>query len=158
LGADHQATIPTDATEPSSGWYWQFNRAQGYKNTGTTLTPAGAWQTTINESSDWTTDNDPCSLLLGAGWRLPTRAEWLNYVSNGSITNYTDAYNSVLKLHAGGDWQSTSSSWPAGDGIVIWSSSSLSTDHAYNLFGNVSLMADDNNFKSYARSVRCLRD
>lgn len=39
LGADHQATSMGDATEASGGWYWQFNRKQGYKNDGTT-TPA----------------------------------------------------------------------------------------------------------------------
>ena len=48
LGADHQATSATDATEPSAGWYWQFNRLQGYKNDGVTLSPT--WTiTTISE-------------------------------------------------------------------------------------------------------------
>ncbi len=36
LGADHQATAINDATEASAGWYWQFNRKQGYKHDGTT--------------------------------------------------------------------------------------------------------------------------
>ncbi|MCX6277714.1 MAG: hypothetical protein NT004_06435 [Bacteroidetes bacterium] len=30
LGSDHQATAVSDATEPSAGWYWQFNRKQGF--------------------------------------------------------------------------------------------------------------------------------
>ena len=40
LGADHQAASVDDATEASAGWYWQFNREQGYKHVGSTLTPA----------------------------------------------------------------------------------------------------------------------
>ncbi|MEI7983555.1 MAG: hypothetical protein WCI71_18045, partial [Bacteroidota bacterium] len=39
LGANHQATAVNDATELSAGWYWQFNRKQGYKHDGTTRTP-----------------------------------------------------------------------------------------------------------------------
>jgi len=39
LGADHQATAVDDATEASAGWYWEFNRKQGYKNDGSTVTP-----------------------------------------------------------------------------------------------------------------------
>ncbi|MEI7897716.1 MAG: hypothetical protein WCJ26_11825, partial [bacterium] len=34
LGADHQATAVNDGTEASAGWYWQFNRKQGYKHDG----------------------------------------------------------------------------------------------------------------------------
>ncbi len=39
LGADHQASAVSDATEASAGWYWQFNRKQGYKHDGTTKRP-----------------------------------------------------------------------------------------------------------------------
>ena len=45
LGADHQATAVNDATEASAGWYWQFNRKQGYKHDGTTRTPNTTWIT-----------------------------------------------------------------------------------------------------------------
>ena len=39
LGSDQQATAVNDATEASAGWYWQFNRKQGYKHDGSTRTP-----------------------------------------------------------------------------------------------------------------------
>ncbi|MBK6346842.1 MAG: hypothetical protein IPF68_13080 [Bacteroidales bacterium] len=65
LGADHQAIAATDATEASAGWYWQFNRTQGFKHDGTTRTPNTTWIYSINENSDWLPINDPCSLLLG---------------------------------------------------------------------------------------------
>ena len=78
LGADHQATAVNDATEASAGWYWQFNRMQGYKHDGTTRTPNTTWITSINENLDWQAANDPCALELGNGWRIPTYTEWTN--------------------------------------------------------------------------------
>src|ERR1039457_3618720 len=102
LGADHQATSVDDATEPSAGWYWQFNRMQGYKNDGSTVTPA--WTiTSINENSDWQLANDPCAIELGSGWRIPTYTEWTN-VSNSFVplNDWSGEWNSALKLHAAG--------------------------------------------------------
>ncbi|MEI7725510.1 MAG: hypothetical protein WCK09_10430, partial [Bacteroidota bacterium] len=77
LGASHQATAIEDTSEASAGWYWQFNRKQGYKSTQTTVTPF--WTITdINENSDWAVGNDPCNIELGGGWRIPTITEWEN--------------------------------------------------------------------------------
>src|SRR5436190_18905647 len=42
------------------------------------------------------------TLLLGAGWRIPTNAEWTNVDANGGWNSYTNAYASVLKIHAAG--------------------------------------------------------
>ncbi|MGX5691528.1 hypothetical protein, partial [Arcticibacter tournemirensis] len=106
LGASQQATAVADATELSAGWYWQFNRSQGYKYEGTLRTPSNAWTSwisAISENSDWATANDPCNLLLGLGWRLPTRVEWLN--ADAPPQNWTSAANafaSELKLHSAG--------------------------------------------------------
>ncbi|MEI7898532.1 MAG: hypothetical protein WCJ26_15965, partial [bacterium] len=85
----------------SAGWYWQFNRKQGYKHDGTTVTPA--WTiTTINENSDWLSSNDPCKLELGSDWRIPSYTEWNNVLISGGWTNWNGPWNSGLKLHAGG--------------------------------------------------------
>jgi len=82
LGSDHQATAVDDATDASAGWYWQFNRKQGYKNDGSTVTPS--WNlTSINETSDWTTTNDPCNIELGTTWHIPTYTEWHNVDNTG---------------------------------------------------------------------------
>jgi len=101
LGADHQATSVDDASEASAGWYWQFNRKQGYKNDGSADTPA--WTiTNISENSDWLTANDPCTSELGSGWRLPTSTEWSNANAFGNWTDWTGPWDSGLKLHAVG--------------------------------------------------------
>jgi hypothetical protein len=102
LGADHQATDVNDDTEVSAGWYWQFNRKQGYKHDGTQRTPTTNWITNIDENSDWTSANDPCTLELGSGWRIPTYTEWNNVNTAGGWTNWNGPWNSALKLHAAG--------------------------------------------------------
>ena len=86
LGADHQATAVNDATEASAGWYWQFNRMQGYKHDGTTRTPNTTWINSINENFDWLAANDPCAIELGTGWRIPTNFEWINVDASGNWT------------------------------------------------------------------------
>jgi hypothetical protein len=137
LGADHQATAKNDATEASAGWYWQFNRKQGYKHTGTVRTPNTTWITTINENSDWMPANDPCALELGAGWRIPSDTEWINVVASGNWINWNGPWNSALKMHAagyiahqdatlqergicGGYWSSTQYSATQGEELVFW--------------------------------------
>jgi hypothetical protein len=98
LGATNQGSSATDNTDAAAGWYWQFNLKQGYK-----VGPTPAWTVTdINQNSNWVAAQDPCTIELGAGWRIPTGTEWTNADANGSWANYTNAYSSVLKLHAGG--------------------------------------------------------
>jgi hypothetical protein len=102
LGADHQATAVNDATEASAGWYWQFNRKQGYKHDGTNRIPNTNWITSINENSDWIASNDPCIIEFGSVWRIPTQTEWVNLDAGGNWTNWNGPWNSGLKLHAAG--------------------------------------------------------
>ena len=102
LGATDQATAVDDASETAAGWYWQFNSKQGFKHDGTTRTPATTWIGTIAVNSDWLTANNPCTLELGSGWRLPTTTEWANVDASGGWTNLNGPYGSGLKLHAAG--------------------------------------------------------
>jgi hypothetical protein len=102
LGASQQATAVNDATEASAGWYWQFNRKQGYKHDGTTRTPGTPWITSISENSNWQTASDPCTLELGSSWRIPTSTEWVNVNNANGWTSWTGPWGSGLKLHAAG--------------------------------------------------------
>ncbi|MEI6434825.1 MAG: hypothetical protein WCP32_08275 [Bacteroidota bacterium] len=109
LGADHQATAFSDTTEASAGWYWQFNRKQGYKFDGTNRTPNTPWIYPIYENSDWLIANDPCNLELGSNWHIPTSTEWQNVNNagdwannfNGSTGGLNEWYYSPLRMHAG---------------------------------------------------------
>jgi hypothetical protein len=102
LGASNEATSATDATEAASGWYWQFNQMRGYKHDGSLRTPNTAWVSSISENSAWVQANDPCYLLLGSSWRIPTSTEWIAADANGGWDDYLDTYASVLKIHAAG--------------------------------------------------------
>ncbi|MDY0388460.1 MAG: hypothetical protein RBT65_15325 [Methanolobus sp.] len=157
LGADNQASSATDATDASAGWYWQFNRKQGYK-----VGPTPTWTiTSISETSDWTAAQDPCAIELGAGWRIPTKTEWENAdgASGGNWGNYTDAYNSVLKLHAAGYLGGGNGSlYGRGtDGYYRSSTQNLATNG-----WNLSFDSSSSNVGIYDNaagfSVRCLRD
>jgi uncharacterized protein (TIGR02145 family) len=159
LGADHQATAATDNTEASAGWYWQFNRKQGFKHDGTTRTPNTTWITSINENSDWLPANDPCTLLLGSGWRLPTGTEWETANATGGWDNYNETFGSVIKLHAAGCLGfSGGSLYGRGSYGYYWSSSQGDSDDGrYLVFSSgVSGMSYGN--KEYGFSARCLRD
>jgi uncharacterized protein (TIGR02145 family) len=159
LGADNQASSATDATEAAAGWYWQFNRKQGYKHDGTTRTPAITWITSIDEASSWTAADDPCTILLGTGWRIPTQTEWTNADNNQVWNSYIGTYSSVLKIHAAGYLTSNSGGLiPRGSDGIYWSSMQYSNTFGWYLTFSTSHsgMAADN--KAFGFSVRCLRD
>ena len=159
LGSDHQATTVNDATEASSGWYWQFNRKQGYEHDGTTRTPNTTWITSINEDFDWEAGNDPCTIELGIGWRLPTSDEWSNIDAVGNWTNWNGPYGSDLKLHAAGNLSDSGGSMDNrgfyGD---YWSSTRFGSPVGGNQYfdSNTSIM--NSSSKAYGCSVRCVRD
>jgi hypothetical protein len=161
LGADHQATAKNDATEASAGWYWQFNRMQGYKHDGNTRIPNTAWITPINEDYDWQEENDPCALELGGGWRLPTSTEWLTVDAIGEGWNdWSDPWNSALKLHAaGGLYHTNGSLYERGSGGKYWSSSQYGNLSGWALaFGNGYCGVSINDVKADGFSIRCIRD
>ncbi|MEI6436340.1 MAG: hypothetical protein WCP32_16030 [Bacteroidota bacterium] len=158
LGASQQATAVSDATEPSAGWYWQFNRKQGYKHTGSALTPA--WTITgINENSDWITSNDPCTIELGSGWRIPTSTEWTNVDASGNWTNWNGPWNSSLKMHAAGCLNGSGGSLNGrGTGGYYWSSTQYSAPLGWYLGFYSSNSGMNYSYKAYGFSLRCLRD
>lgn len=161
LGSDRQATTVGENTEAPAGWYWQFNLKQGYKHDGTTRTPNTTWITYIEENSDWLPANDPCSLLLGDGWRLPTKMEWINVsgTSGGNWGTWTGAFGSPLKLHAAGRiYYSTGNLNHRGTSGNYWSSTQANTIWSFLLnftsggCGAISLE------KTWGYSARCIRD
>ena len=155
LGSTNQASSANNLTDASAGWYWQFNRKRGYADG-----PTPAWTiTSIEENSDWLAAQDPCTIELGALWRIPTETEWTNAEANGAWNNYTDTYNSVLKLHATGYMNFFTGLLisPSTNGYY-WSSSQNSNTSCriLSIGSGHSYMANDD--KAYGFSVRCLRD
>jgi len=159
LGSDHQATAVSDATEPSAGWYWQFNRKQGFKHNGATRIPATTWITSINEDSDWIGVNDPCTLELGSGWRLPTNSEWTNVDASGSWASSTQAWGSELKLHAAGYLDGTTGILSGrGSSGSFWSGTQYGTQKGWNLLFQSGSCAVYYLGKEQASPIRCIRE
>lgn len=159
LGAGRQALSATDNSEASAGWYWQFNRKQGYKHDGITRTPNTAWNTSINEYIDWLPANDPCALLLGSGWRLPAGTEWETADDTGGWDNYNETFTSILKLNASGLLLSSNGSLVnRGSYGLYWSISQYGPDNGRNLGVGSGYSGMGVSNKASGRSVRCLRD
>jgi hypothetical protein len=159
LGANHQASAVNDSTEESAGWYWQFNRMQGYKHSGLSRTPYSTWMNPINEDLQWHSSNDPCALLLGDGWRLPSYSEWYNVDDIGGWINWNGPWNSVLKMHAAGYLSfSDGSLGNRGSTGYFWSTVEGYTDvgwffYFYNDFSGMGAAS-----KAFGFSARCLQD
>jgi uncharacterized protein (TIGR02145 family) len=161
LGASEQATVVSDATEASAGWSFQFNHKQGFKHDGTIRTPNTTWINSIVESSNWIAAKDPCSLELGADWRIPTNTEWTNVngATGGNWTNWNGPYGSALKLHAAGYLNHSDGSLTnRGSHGYYWSSTQSDATYGSFLYFN-SGSCDMYNFsKAYGFSIRCIRD
>ncbi|MCX6303559.1 MAG: hypothetical protein NT040_01190 [Bacteroidetes bacterium] len=156
LGASQQAASVDDTTEAAAGWYWQFNRKQGYMNNGTTLTPS--WTITgINEDLSWQAANDPCAIMLGSGWHVPTYNEWYHVDNSGGWGNWNGPWNSGLKLHAAGVLDYNNGSLGYHWAGFYWSSAQNGTTggwylNFYNAVSNVFY-----HLKANGCSIRCLR-
>ena len=135
LGATSAPANYSTPSYASNGWYWQYNRKQGYyigASSTFVLTPsiaAGGWLTSNSESSNWTAANDPCTLTLGASWRLPTVAEWAYCASPGLIsvtyhwTNVIASNSAPLKLNDAGLVEVNGATMNAGPGtgkVYLW--------------------------------------
>jgi hypothetical protein len=157
LGATNQAASATDTTEASRGWYWQHDRKQGYKHDGTTRTPATTWITTVLRTTSWSYANDPCNIEL-KGWRLPTSNEWVNANANGGWGNYTNAYNSKLKLNAAGELSDNGSLTNIGVVGRYQSNNATSTNFRALSITSSSSVNLSSIGKAYAMTIRCIKD
>ncbi|MBB5647508.1 hypothetical protein [Pedobacter cryoconitis] len=159
LGATNEAASATDLSDNANGWYWQFNKAQGFKSINGVRTPNTAWIGSISENSDWKPANDPCVLMLGGGWRIPTATEYTNLVSpvNGLAT-LESGYSTELKLHAAGHLLNNTSAKSAfGSQINYWTSAQ-DGDNARYPYINGSTANLYSSAKAYAMPIRCIRD
>jgi len=163
LGSDQQASNWNDGTEASAGWYWQFNRMQGYKHDGTNRTPNSSWISSIDEYSNWITASDPCAIELGTGWRLPTSTEWTNVDAGGNWSNIGGPWLSDLKMHYAGRLDRSSGNLidrggSSGKGAYWSGTQSGSNDWGQNLYFFSSGCSVSMFQKAYGFTVRCLKD
>ncbi len=158
LGASSAPSSSTVSTAGQSGWYWQFNRKQGYSHNGTSFTPVVYWKSSISETSNWTAGNDPCTLLLGDTWSIPTYTQWSNVISNaswgGSVSN---SFGSVLKIHTGAGKLSATDGSLSGRGSNGWYWSATSVNYTTARAFNTSTLVMEVTNKPEAYALRCIR-
>jgi len=158
LGASQQAGSCNDGTEASAGWYWQFDRKQGFKHDGATRTP-GYWNSSASGSAEWQAINDPCAIELGGAWRLPTYAEYSNVMNAGGWVNWYGPWNSDLKMHAAGylEWPDGSLSMRGQTGSY-WSRTSLNQIDGYSLYFNNNQLFMNYTYQPYGSPLRCISE
>lgn len=163
LGASVEPSSSVDDRPSAAGWYFQFNKKQGYYHNGSIVTPQWMHQS-IDEDTNWEPSNDPCRLLLGTSWRLPTIEELRAFreapVAQGGMGegNRTSAFNSTLKLHAAGRLQSFDGDLiDRGERGNYWASDQFKSTQGEVLgFALASNTFGGN--KAFGRSVRCVKD
>ncbi len=163
LGATEEATSSTDSDANRAGWYFQFNRQQGYFHDGLQVTPS--WTiTNIDENSDWTISTDPCRLIFGGSWRIPSKSEIENFriasTSSGGMGSggLNNAFNSSLKLHAAGVLGGSGSlSWRGTNGYYF---SNLQYNNGFAWFLTIgsTLSFFDYSNKTNGMPIRCIKD
>jgi hypothetical protein len=159
LGACQQASSATDMTLEHYGWKWTRNNPRGYYWNGTNTIPKFALGP--YNYIPWSISNDPCNLLLGAGWRIPTFIEWNNVKTIGKWTSYYDSYNSELKVHAAGQIytdQGGFANFPVG---MYWCSDGDPNNYNYDILAlNYYLcwFIGSQTYDPQGLSVRCLKD
>lgn len=163
LGATTRPETSVDPSASSAGWYFQFNRKQAFHHNGNVPTPQWRIQN-IEEDTAWSINNDPCRVLLGSSWRLPTVVELRAFreapVSDGGMGegNRTAAFNSELRLHAAGELQTFDGELRfRGERGRYWASDQFDTKRG-EVLGFESESSTFASNKAFGRPVRCLKD
>jgi hypothetical protein len=133
--------IPTGNPNFITGWW------------GTGGLSTDTWSGT---SATATNGKDPC-VALGAGWRLPTAADWANVKNYEDLEGAMTAFSSNLKLPIAG-YRSGNINF--GNGESYYWSSTASGNYATVLFisDNTYSSTLQANYRGYGIPCRCLKD
>lgn len=162
------------ANSEDYGLLYQWNRKTAWLTTGDdpVSSPAGeAWYPSNELGDSWASENDPCP----EGWRLPTLMEQMTLYDYDSKVSYgkaiqngingfkytdrtTGAY--IFLPTAGRRHGSTGQSGYQGTYGMYWSSTPYGGNYAWymNLDTNINYGEYNYNSRSFAASIRCVRD
>lgn len=164
LGAIDEPNSSVDGDPGRAGWKFQFNRRQAFHHNGNVLLPQ--WRhSSINENSEWELSNDPCRILLGDPWRIPTIEEMRAFreapISRGGMAegNRTDAFNAKLQLHAAGELASFDGQLRfRGESGRYWTRDQFSANSGEAFGFDAEGSGTFGSNKAFGRPVRCIRD
>lgn len=127
----------------------------GTKWWGTGGLSTDTWSGTSTTS---TNGKDPC-VALGAGWRLPTAADWRNLKNYDDLDGALAAYMSNLKLPSGG-FRTADGGFVFSNGESFYWSATASGNHATGLFisDNTYLATLQASYRGDGYNCRCVKD
>ena len=187
LGSSHVATSMADADSYGDLFQWgRWDDGHQNRNSATATVPATnnptglagitsfilgnspAWWSTNALSDLWNGANtseitsevsvDPCK-AIGAGWKLPSQADWIAAVSAEGMSSAANAFTSKLKLPAAGyRSQSTGGFTYVGERGYYWSGDVANSGGKY--LYNSTALANPNSGgpRAQGQSVRCIKD
>lgn len=159
LGATDAPESFDDGNLDRAGWFFTFNRSQGYYFDTTDPVPDN-FRRSLPTLEDWNIDNDPCREALEGNWRIPTEEEWqavsdnagaaLNVHLAGFISNQQGVLTPPSRLAgtSGAYWSST-----AVDNTVrpVSGFAAFPTSQVSGSIGSV-----DFTFQRYGHTIRCI--
>lgn len=185
LGSSQVATSQTDADSYGDLFQWgRWDDGHQLRTSATTFAPSSnnptglagigyvigspAWWAVNALTDQWNIENvnsvstakgvDPCK-AVGSGWRMPSQNEWATLVSSEGISNPATAYNSKLKLPAGGFRNSSDGGFTyVGQRGYFWSSDPSATGAKYLYVGSTIANAAAGGPRGEGHSVRCIKD
>lgn len=147
LSANNPTGLPSGGTK---------NYISGWWNGGTST---DTWNASSPSGVSATNGCDPCK-VLGNEWRLPTENDWDNVLTAEGITNNQTAFESNLKIPAGG-WRATNSSSiaAAGSSSWFWTSKASGSAGAKGVWiQSGSVQKNFTDVRAYGTSVRCVKN
>jgi len=155
LGASKKATGPYDNSDEGTGWFWQFGQRAGVDHSGK---PSANWATTT-PAGDWSDANDPCTLQLGAGWKLPTKEQWTAVRSTYYSNEEMYLYSGIFTHGAGYIEPQTTRIFADGSTGYYWTKNGrIDNKYAYNMFQNwFNAGPTDIREVSCAETIRCTK-
>lgn len=164
LGSTGPVKNENDSNGGRAGWYFQFNRTQGYYHDGSSRTPGGSWDSDGAGKGDWDINNDPCREAFGGNWRIPTAAEWSDFRSAPKSDDgmaggdLSDAFNSLLRIHAAGVIIISGDLDERGSSVGFWTSDQANSDDGDYVWITSSDSMMDTGPKAGATPLRCVKD
>ena len=117
------------------------------------------WEASSPAEVSATNGLNPCAVMLGQDWKIPTEQQWMDVKEAESITNITSAFESNLKLVAGGTRNNSGDFDFVGARALYWSStistSNLSYAKTYYISSAIS-NPSAGYYKQNGNSVRCI--
>jgi len=155
LGAPTYTTTLTDnAATTTTGWYWQFGQQKGLRAVSHVIVNTSDIVSDFTaQTTDWATANDPCNLLLGGAWRIPTRTEWNAILSAWSYNLSNNGLHLIQGGHYGG------STFYDSPYCGYWTNtrSGTNTAYTYQVSYTASAASVPSIGMSWASTLRCIR-